>query len=536
MEQELRGSLYARAFLIVRFSNENLQRRQDTVWDPHRADAAERRGEDIDGFLRGNHELVKKQFLMELLHACDYIVETARTEYQRVINFTGEPTSGMDIEEACKFERLLKTKKKDFNKLATSMRRSPTDCMIYYYRWKRSRSSSQYQSMKTEWKNEWCAICDDGGDMIICDNCDRSYHLECLGLSAADIPEGDWFCPRCRAPSPEQDGGRPRRRNTDYQPRQSFSPFYHAHSPHKPHPTLASPSTGAGPSSSQVDGNEVSAVETVGKEGQKETHWAFQKDNITSASLPVEGENEVTVDDVKQEGQKESEIHWAFQKNTGTVSLPIEIDQEYTSEARGRTVQKSDLSSSSPSPIEVDKEAYIETVAVKKRDEASLPKSGAVRTVSLPTEADKETTVEDMAVIRDEPTSHKTDTTASSSVIIDKKDYAVNRDETTLRKSDTPAALSLPGEEIDKKVAAVGNVADSKNEDVFQKNDSPPNPLDNNRKNPAPTSVPVEVVDKEIAAGGNVAASQGESALQNSDPIPNPLENNLNGRTLDFSN
>ena len=26
---------------------------------------------------------------------------------------------------------------------------------------------------------EWCAVCDDGGDMILCDTCPKIYHLEC---------------------------------------------------------------------------------------------------------------------------------------------------------------------------------------------------------------------------------------------------------------------------------------------------------------------------------------------------------------------
>ena len=46
--------------------------RYDTLWDPKLADEAERRGEDIQGFLSGEHELVKKQCLMALLHMFGY--------------------------------------------------------------------------------------------------------------------------------------------------------------------------------------------------------------------------------------------------------------------------------------------------------------------------------------------------------------------------------------------------------------------------------------------------------------------------------
>jgi hypothetical protein len=44
---------------------------------------------------------------------------------------------------------------------------------------------------------ELCAICRDGGELILCDNCPRSFHLKCLKLKDEDIPEGNWYCPRC---------------------------------------------------------------------------------------------------------------------------------------------------------------------------------------------------------------------------------------------------------------------------------------------------------------------------------------------------
>ena len=45
--------------------------------------------------------------------------------------------------------------------------------------------------------NEYCALCRNGGNLLLCDNCVRSFHLECLKLEEDDIPEGNWFCPIC---------------------------------------------------------------------------------------------------------------------------------------------------------------------------------------------------------------------------------------------------------------------------------------------------------------------------------------------------
>jgi hypothetical protein len=41
-----------------------------------------------------------------------------------------------------------------------------------------------------------CSICNDGGELLLCDNCPSAFHHACVGLQAT--PEGDWFCPWCR--------------------------------------------------------------------------------------------------------------------------------------------------------------------------------------------------------------------------------------------------------------------------------------------------------------------------------------------------
>jgi len=48
----------------------------------------------------------------------------------------------------------------------------------------------------------FCEVCH-GGDfdelMLLCDGCDDAYHTYCLTPPLADIPPGDWRCPRCLA-------------------------------------------------------------------------------------------------------------------------------------------------------------------------------------------------------------------------------------------------------------------------------------------------------------------------------------------------
>ncbi|CAB0003885.1 unnamed protein product [Nesidiocoris tenuis] len=46
---------------------------------------------------------------------------------------------------------------------------------------------------------EFCRICKDGGELLCCDSCPSAYHTFCLNPPLTDVPDGDWKCPRCSA-------------------------------------------------------------------------------------------------------------------------------------------------------------------------------------------------------------------------------------------------------------------------------------------------------------------------------------------------
>ncbi|XP_025081586.1 chromodomain-helicase-DNA-binding protein 4-like isoform X2 [Pomacea canaliculata] len=47
---------------------------------------------------------------------------------------------------------------------------------------------------------EFCRVCKDGGELLCCDSCPSAYHTHCLNPPLKTIPDGEWHCPRCDCP------------------------------------------------------------------------------------------------------------------------------------------------------------------------------------------------------------------------------------------------------------------------------------------------------------------------------------------------
>lgn len=45
-------------------------------------------------------------------------------------------------------------------------------------------------------------MCQQGGEIILCDTCPRAYHLVCLEPELDEAPEGKWSCPHCESEGP----------------------------------------------------------------------------------------------------------------------------------------------------------------------------------------------------------------------------------------------------------------------------------------------------------------------------------------------
>lgn len=57
-----------------------------------------------------------------------------------------------------------------------------------------SEESSEENETSREW-DEYCFICQDGGNVLCCEGCNQVAHVSCLKLRTS--PTGDWYCPDC---------------------------------------------------------------------------------------------------------------------------------------------------------------------------------------------------------------------------------------------------------------------------------------------------------------------------------------------------
>lgn len=121
-----------------------------------------------------------------------------------------DPIDGSNWTEAEKekFNTEIFRLRKDMKKLSQSMDKDMKSCLTYYLG--TYKKSDHYRLLKTvcvDERNEKaassvhgidaCAICGDGGSLLICDGCEGEYHMSCLRPPLKTVPEGHWECDEC---------------------------------------------------------------------------------------------------------------------------------------------------------------------------------------------------------------------------------------------------------------------------------------------------------------------------------------------------
>jgi hypothetical protein len=168
------------------------------MWDPRKADEAIGRGEDIDTFL-DSLPTNEKAAGMQALHDGNYSVAQARVKLDkvRVDNMFEVDGAPLTKEQAEIFDTEVFKTTKNFVDVASMLGASVVSVLVHYYRV--YKQSEEYRKLKKRLKHEMdiCDICNDGGDLLLCDNCIRAFHLGCLNPPLSEIPVGEWHCPSC---------------------------------------------------------------------------------------------------------------------------------------------------------------------------------------------------------------------------------------------------------------------------------------------------------------------------------------------------
>lgn len=121
-----------------------------------------------------------------------------------------KPTDGSDWNQKQRerFRDEIFRSRKDLVAVSKAMDIPMKTCLTYYFG--TFKTSDDYRLMKTVCVDELavrhessehgydaCAICGDGGNLLICDGCEGEYHMECLRPALDRVPEGHWECDEC---------------------------------------------------------------------------------------------------------------------------------------------------------------------------------------------------------------------------------------------------------------------------------------------------------------------------------------------------
>ena len=170
--------------------------RMDQFWDAAQAEAAVKCSEDVVAFVDEGLEMNEKILRMEAVHDAGYLVAGAKARLEKMLHDVEDIPIALNNEEMDCTNASVAFFRKEFCKAAPDIGRSVSACTVYYYNWKKS---EKYKRVKQELLAEadYCAVCDDGGKLIVCDHCHNAYHFECHRPSLTKVPSGEWHCTQC---------------------------------------------------------------------------------------------------------------------------------------------------------------------------------------------------------------------------------------------------------------------------------------------------------------------------------------------------
>lgn len=175
----------------------------ELVWDPKKAEE-----HDVLDFLeKRNIPHNKREAVMIRLHQIGY--DGARFDRENVLDtIASKDGSEWTDEERQRFHSEFFRLRKNFREVAKATGKSVNSCLAYYLG--TYKHSDHYRLLKTvsceerllrllesEHETDACAICGDGGNLLICDGCEGEYHMGCMRPALQVVPEGKWECDEC---------------------------------------------------------------------------------------------------------------------------------------------------------------------------------------------------------------------------------------------------------------------------------------------------------------------------------------------------
>jgi hypothetical protein len=175
----------------------------EQVWDPKRAKEKGiilENGRDVLSKVTFN---IREQAML-MLAKLEYDVEKFLAKEELL-----KPIDGSDWSEEKKdrFHAEVFRLRRDLRQVSKIIDEPIQSCHAYYLG--TYKTTAEYRLLKTvcieerEQKEEdvgptdVCAVCDDGGNLLICDGCEGEYHMKCVRPALAAVPEGRWECDEC---------------------------------------------------------------------------------------------------------------------------------------------------------------------------------------------------------------------------------------------------------------------------------------------------------------------------------------------------
>ena len=155
-----------------------------------------------DDFLSQGKEFSATMLLVEALHKAGYDPEKALKVFYRLHSSQTRDTSveWRTAEEEAAFVKFCKTE--DHKDLQLATRTLGVSVERFLVQWARWKSSNPVAYLKIKRKRkaspDECVVCKDGGNLLVCETCHRTYHLKCHRPPLREIPEGEWSCSRCQ--------------------------------------------------------------------------------------------------------------------------------------------------------------------------------------------------------------------------------------------------------------------------------------------------------------------------------------------------